>query len=180
MATISTCPHCQEQVTIPAGVDAAAEVRCPLCSAEYALGEALALAPPELIPVVPVAAERSDAAVDAVPLPPAEAREETTSRPIIEEENEAAAVAKLLPATSVSERLRTRPSKSAVRTVVEVVLGGVAGCLVAYYALALWFRSDFDKYLPELPLPFISRLTAPPPGDAHLKEKPRLAKPADH
>jgi hypothetical protein len=129
--------------------------------------------------VVPVAAERSDAAADAAP-PPAEPQEETTSRPDIDEGNEATAVAKLLPATSVSARLRARRSKSAVRTVLEVVLGGVAGCLVAYYALALWFRSDFDKYLPELPLPFISRLTAPPTGDAHAKEKPPLVKPVHH
>ena len=48
---ISTCPNCQRLVSIPSGLSAAAAVRCPLCDAEYALGEALALVPPELIPV---------------------------------------------------------------------------------------------------------------------------------
>jgi hypothetical protein len=52
---ISTCPKCQEQVSIPFGVEAEAMVRCPMCDAEYALGEALALAPPELIVVSPAA-----------------------------------------------------------------------------------------------------------------------------
>jgi len=128
------------------------------------LGKALALAPPELIPVVPVAAAGS-----------ASAAEQTASPPDVDEENEAAAVAERLPTTSVIAGLRTRRSKSAVRTLIEVVLGGVAGCLVAYYALALWFRADFDKYLPKLSfLPFISRLT-----DGHETPKPPLEKPAD-
>jgi hypothetical protein len=146
---ISTCPNCRKQVAIPAGVDSAAEVRCPLCDAEYVLGEALALAPPELIPVR-------------------------------FEENEAAAVARQLPASSVAAQLRRRPSKPILRTVIEVVLGGLAGCLVAYYGLALCFGSNFDKYLPKLPLPFISRLTAPPAGDNHPAEKSLLRQDEPH
>ena len=168
MSTISTCPSCRKQVTIPAGVDTAAEVRCPLCDAKYALGTALAMAPPELIPVVPAAAVGS-----------ASAAEHTAPPPDVDEENEAASVAARLPATSVVAGLRARRSKSAVRTIMEVVLGGLAGCLVAYYTLALWFRSDFDKYLPKLPLPFISRLTEPPAGDGHATQRPPLEKPVD-
>ena len=51
MPTISTCPHCSRLVTIPKDLEVAALVRCPLCSAEYPLNEALQLIPPELIPV---------------------------------------------------------------------------------------------------------------------------------
>ena len=51
MPTISTCPHCSRMVTIPEGLDATTLVRCPLCSAEYPLSDAMELAPPELIPV---------------------------------------------------------------------------------------------------------------------------------
>ena len=51
MSFASNCPRCQKQVTIPFGVDRAALVRCPLCDAEYALSEALAMGPPALIVV---------------------------------------------------------------------------------------------------------------------------------
>lgn len=59
MSTISSCPRCQRQVSIPAGVDSQAEVRCPLCDAEYPLSEALALTPPELIPVLSAVRQES-------------------------------------------------------------------------------------------------------------------------
>ena len=45
----SACPKCQKQVAIPDGAEPESRVRCPLCDAEYALSEALALAPPALI-----------------------------------------------------------------------------------------------------------------------------------
>ena len=51
MSSVSKCPRCRQQVTIPEGVAAAMQVRCPLCSAEYPLSEALAAVPPALIPV---------------------------------------------------------------------------------------------------------------------------------
>jgi hypothetical protein len=165
---ISLCPKCRKQVAIPAGVDSEARVRCPLCDAEYALADALALAPPELIPVVP-----ADRRVHETPHEPAGGAFHAPYEEI-HEENEAAAVAQHEPATSVAAQLRRRPSKSFVRTMLEVILGGLMGCLVAYYGLALCFGSNFDKYLPKLPLPFIQRLTAPPAGDGHTAEKPRL------
>jgi hypothetical protein len=51
MPTISTCPHCSQMVSIPQGWEATTLVRCPLCGAEYPLGAAMDLAPPELMPV---------------------------------------------------------------------------------------------------------------------------------
>ena len=51
MPILSKCPKCQQPVTVPDGIDPAGEVRCPLCDAEYPLSEAMASAPPALIPV---------------------------------------------------------------------------------------------------------------------------------
>lgn len=53
MPNLSTCPRCRRMVTLPESGDEATRVRCPLCGAEYTLGEALELAPPALI-VLPV------------------------------------------------------------------------------------------------------------------------------
>jgi ferrous iron transport protein A len=190
MPMISTCPRCTKQVSIPSGVDAKAEVLCPLCDAKYALSEALALAPPELIPVVSVAAEAVGCVKrttgDPVERPTAtdEDKDEddvvdTVMPPLHldDDRDEAAAVAERLPTMSVAAQLRRRRSRSAWRTVFEVVTGGLAGCLVAYYALAFWFGPQFNKYLPQLPLPFIPQLTAPRPGGGHPSEQPPLEEP---
>ncbi len=168
---LSTCPKCQKQVLIPSGVDGSAVVRCPLCEVEYPLAEALALAPPELIVVadVPSAAKLSGTPGDP------------------EGENEAAAVAKQFPRAPAAARVRSRRHKSLLHTVVEVILGGAAGIVVAYYGLALFYRSDFHRLgLPELPLPFIQWITSPhapagkgghawdtPAPDLHRGAKPR-------
>ena len=71
---ISTCPNCQRLIAIPTGVPAAAAVRCPLCDAAYALSKALALLPPELIPVsaTDAAARPAEDAHDAPPAMEAE------------------------------------------------------------------------------------------------------------
>ena len=68
MPTVSACPKCSQQVTIPDGVPGDIQVRCPLCDEEYSLSEALATIPPALIPVdpVPVGAGASMFAVGAV------------------------------------------------------------------------------------------------------------------
>ncbi len=57
MSIVSKCPKCEEVVTIPDGVGPQSAVRCPLCEAEYPLSEALAAAPPALIPVDRAAAQ---------------------------------------------------------------------------------------------------------------------------
>ena len=59
MPAISACPRCQKLVSLPSDVDSAAQVRCPLCHSEYALGEAI---PPELIPVVAVTTDEAELA----------------------------------------------------------------------------------------------------------------------
>jgi hypothetical protein len=139
----STCPKCQQKVTISSAVDQSAVVRCPLCDAEYELSEALALAPPQLIHVAGGAEEgaQSDSGGG----------------------NEAAAMVQQLPPMSATARLRSRKHKSVLHRLIEVLIGGVAGVLAAYYGLAIFYRADFHRLgLPQLPLPFISVLTAPP------------------
>ncbi|MBN1395714.1 MAG: hypothetical protein JW959_11885 [Pirellulales bacterium] len=142
---ISNCPRCQKPVSIPPRVDSSAMVRCPLCEAEYALSESLALAPPELIPLT-AATERG----------PTDGGENVSLQ------NEAALVAEQYSAAP-SAGLRRRKQKSGPQMLFEVVAGGLAGCLVAYYALAFYFGPQFHRVgLPKLPLPFISWITAEP------------------
>ena len=167
MPMISTCPRCQRPVSIPSNVEPAALVRCPLCEAEYALSEALALAPPELIPIAP---RISDVAAEETTAP--------VQEPIVyvrDEENEAAIVASGFRAVSAAGR-RRRKQKSVLQTLIEVVTGGLAGCLVAYYGLAFWFGPQFRNVgLPQLPLPGIAAITAPRPAD---EAKPPEKKPS--
>jgi len=159
MHMISTCPKCDKPVSIPSGVDSFASVRCPLCSAEYALSEALTPAPPELIPVVSHDVQQS-ASIAGVAV-----------------ENEAAAVAERFPAMPVTVRRRRKP-KSALQTLIEVIAGGLAGCLVAYYGLAFYYGPEFAaKGLPQLPLPGVSWITAPRAAPDDAKEKPKVEKP---
>jgi hypothetical protein len=184
---ISTCPKCDRPVSVPAGVDSSAAVRCPLCNAEYALGEALTPPPPELIPLGLSAAQPSTAIADDVAA-------ETTQPPEglqhdSDVENEAAAVAEAFPAKPGAPRKRRKP-KSALQTLIEVVAGGLAGCLVAYYGLAFYYGPEFGaKGLPILPLPGIEQITAPRPipdgakgKPSEKKQKPSKSKPeaADH
>jgi hypothetical protein len=173
---ISKCPKCRKTVSVPSGVDSSAVVRCPLCSAEYPLSESLALAPPELIPVVvpavqqPVAVAAVEEAVQPVADETTGAAEEPQHKP--EAENEAATVAEQFPTTPVGGRRRKKP-KSALQTVIEVIAGGLAGCLVAYYGLAFYYGPEFaNKGLPQLPLPGIEWITAPRPDAGDAKEKP--------
>jgi hypothetical protein len=46
--SISSCPRCTQQVTLPVGVSTSAQVRCPLCRAQYSLADALVNMPPLL------------------------------------------------------------------------------------------------------------------------------------
>ncbi len=173
---ISTCPKCDKPVSIPSGVDASAAVRCPLCSAEYALAEALAPPPPELIPVSLPEVQPSAAVVGETAGEMAHVEGEPQQDS--EGENEAVAVAERFRSTPVAPRRRRKP-KSALQTLIEVVAGGLAGCLVAYYALAFYYGPEFGtKGLPKLPLPGIEWITAPRPPPNDSKQKPPEKKPA--
>jgi hypothetical protein len=179
MPVISACPKCQKPVSIPAGVDLTASVRCPLCQAEYPLGEAL---PPELIPVAaatgaPTASESAWAADVVAPSPARdEHRGEIDTAKKVEEENEAALVARRV--TSVG-RVRRRTPKSALHTMIGVVTSGLAGLLVAYYGLAFWLGPQFKSLgFPNLPLSgWVTTLRG---GDDAGEQTPPIDKPASN
>jgi hypothetical protein len=165
MPVISLCPRCQRQVSLPSGVDSAALVRCPLCNAEYPLSESL---PPELVPIAVPSAE--DEQTITLPLEPDAdlvvegETKESAEIPLAqsaqeEEENEATAVVRQMPIGAT--RVRRRTPKPWWQTFIEVVTGGLAGCLLAYYGLAFWLGPQFN--LPKYTfLPFIAAWTAPP------------------
>jgi hypothetical protein len=46
--SITSCPQCDKQVTIPSGVATSVKVRCPLCHSQYTLADALVNMPPHL------------------------------------------------------------------------------------------------------------------------------------
>jgi hypothetical protein len=149
-----------------------------LCNAEYALAEALTPPPPELIlvsaDVQPV--QPSPALADVTAAETAHPPEEP--QPVSEVENEAAAVAAEFPAKPAAPRRRRKP-KSALQTLIEIVAGGLAGCLVAYYGLAFYYGPEFAaKGLPILPLPGIEWIVAPRPAADAAKEKSPEKKPA--
>lgn len=48
MPNIPSCPKCHGLISVPAGADPSARVRCPLCRGEYLLQDALESAPPTL------------------------------------------------------------------------------------------------------------------------------------
>jgi hypothetical protein len=72
MPSISTCPKCAEQVTVPDGLAESAAVRCPVCDAEYPVDDVTEPTaetddanddlPPELIPVEPSLETEPDSA----------------------------------------------------------------------------------------------------------------------
>ena len=66
MLNLSTCPQCKRMVTLPESGDDSVQVRCPLCSAEYSLRDALALVPPELI-VLPASGSIAAPAIASKP-----------------------------------------------------------------------------------------------------------------
>jgi len=195
MPIISSCPKCQKPVSVPNAIDSAALVRCPLCAAEYPLGEAL---PPELIPVL-VAASPAPAAeavegsakleetVEHEPVVEDREKEEEKSTPeheeiaIDHEEDEAAAVAVGQTRLSAMAAVRGRrpPPASGLRRAIEVVSGGLAGCLAAYYLVAIWFGPDLKtRGFPQLPLPGIAWLTTAPVNPDASGEKPTAEKSA--
>ena len=68
MPLTSKCPKCEQQVIVPDGLDAEALVRCPLCLAEYLVGDALSKAPPMLIVVSPAAPAGGELGVAGEPV----------------------------------------------------------------------------------------------------------------
>src|SRR5690242_15981966 len=54
--SISSCPRCSQQVTLPIGISNSAKVRCPICRAQYSLADALV----NMLPLLEVVADESE------------------------------------------------------------------------------------------------------------------------
>jgi len=188
MPAISLCPRCQKPVSLPAGIDPAAPVRCPQCMAEYPLGEAI---PPELVPVgvaasqeaIPASDEIAEpveaAAADALTVEQA-AAVEAGPEVALEENGPTQVAGRISLAAIVAARGPRRPPKSPLRVLIGCVVSGLAGCLVAYYALAIYYGPDFKKHgFPQLPLPFVAKLTAPPAKAEDAGATPAAEQPTD-
>jgi hypothetical protein len=170
-------------VSIPSGIEPAAAVRCPLCDGEYALDEALALVPPELIPVSagpstaesptdegidqaadadePASEPRADDAADAeqTDIPqPVEGAELADPHEGANEATAAAGGAPAMPSAALKRRSR---STSGLRRLVETLIGALVGFVIAYYGWALWlgqqrFQEEVIQRFGLPRLPFIS------------------------
>ena len=91
-------------------------------------------------------------------------------------ENEAAAVVARVPLGIV--HVRKQPPKAWWRTPLEYVVTALLGCLIGYYALALWLGPELkSKGFPILSyLPGITWLTTPPEKVDGAEEKPAAGK----
>jgi hypothetical protein len=156
MSGITFCPKCQQPVSLPAHIHANAFVQCPICHAEYAMHEAI---PPELIPLTKPTNDPLEWPKELVGATTAvdQARLE-------EQENEAAAVVERI---SLGMTHLQKHKKAWWRAPLEVVFGGLAGLLIAYYGLAAWLGPDLPrKGFPVVTsLPGITWLTSPPASE---------------
>ncbi len=142
--TIVSCPKCHEQVAMPRGASPRATVRCPLCVEQFLLAEILDAFPPALEVVEDPEADSVDAIAEASGVG-------MGFQPVEEEDEEVGAAvpafsidrsADASTTTAVPRRrkgpVRTpRKKKNATVEVVKIVLGGIAGLLIAQ--LILWW-----------------------------------------
>jgi hypothetical protein len=173
MLGTSICPKCQKSVSIPAEMDVAMWVRCPLCNEEYPISHAI---PPTLIPVANAAeAHAAWAAEILVESTVAKNNGEKTDPALAPKQSPTAL--DLAPMAAIHRR--RRPPKPWWQTLIEIVTGGLMGCLVTYYVLALWLGPELKKTgFPILsPLPGITWLTTPPEKTNHKVNKPEVAEP---
>jgi hypothetical protein len=176
MSTISQCPRCLQTVAIPEGLDAMILVRCPLCNAEYQLSEAIALSPPELIPV-----ETREKTILSDPTPDAAEEQaeheqeiaESAENPLDDEMLSLIALHKentsqksIIPDDSslVGGRTQRKP-KHLLRLFLAYVFGGLGGLIIGYIALAwiaVWLMGPrFDMPSPPKALKPVLKFVLP-------------------
>lgn len=158
--TIAHCPRCREQVTIPLGASPQARVRCPLCSDEYLLEDALRPLPPLLVVLHDPGHEPdSEVAPSFVPAMPRAAGLESQHPPAISVDTsedfavesapppafhfEPDSVASA-PRTTASVRSRARRKQaSPVRMAIQTIGGGALGLAIAQLIL-WWMPGNWD------------------------------------
>ena len=151
---IATCPKCHEEVLLPGGVQPESRVRCPLCREEYLLADAMSKLPPPLILVDPIPVSGggggygvgyggvsgqdllADESGGELSLAPADDGGVATA----EEELSVGfgpAVAKSKPTGIRPTARKSRPQKGMAGEMIKIVLGGVAGLVIAQ--LIIWW-----------------------------------------
>jgi len=149
--TIVACPKCADSVVLPLRASQRATVRCPLCQAEFPLAAVLDKMPPELIVV-----DDPDA-VAAMPSTGATAAASGAIPLFVEPESNSGGFAPLsietaapgAPATTAARRRRPaaaakRKPKNPVAEGVKIVLGGVAGLVIAQ--VILWWIGSAKEW----------------------------------
>jgi hypothetical protein len=174
MFSISSCPHCGQQVLISSELSAECLVRCLICEAEFPLSQALVNAvdaPPELMPVARVGEEKGSGGEEekgrrgeeeTPPAPslllPCSPVSNDSPRDIYalagsgEADKRRGAQSSAVPAVSHSEaaalwRSRQKPPVSSLGSAgkaVAIVAGGFLGVAVAYFVLSIVSPSRFD------------------------------------
>ena len=168
--TIVACPKCADSVVLPSRAGQRARVRCPLCQEEFPLAEVLNKMPPALVVVDdPDAATATVAAAGRGASPaPVVLRErdglrtnhlaagEEAPPPFIESESDGGGFGPLsfetaAGAPAASARRRRRPAaparrkpKSPLAEGAKIVLGGVAGLLIAQ--VILWWVGSAKEW----------------------------------
>jgi len=149
--TIVACPKCADSVVLPLRAGQRATVRCPLCQEEFPLAAVLDKMPPELIvlddpdAVATVPSTGGVAAASgAIPL---FVEPETNSGGFAPLSIETAAPGP--PATTAARRRRPaaaakRKPKSPVAEGVKIVLGGIAGLVIAQ--VILWWIGSAKEW----------------------------------
>lgn len=142
--TISNCPECGEQVSVPTVSDDAV-VQCPLCSEEYSIEEIHSQLPPQLIVIsgseLPVASQVSGES--SFPKPGQGFKDisesKSSSKSFSFDEEDAPA----RPRTASSYQPRRAPQKkSPAKAIIGVILGGMLAGPIAQ--LILWHGFDRD------------------------------------
>jgi len=146
--TISNCPACDEQVTVPQ-VSSDAVVQCPMCGEEYSIEEITDQLPPALIVIsgseLPVAQPASDISSSDGSFPKpgqgfkdsASSKSDSSSFSFDEQD------APTRPRTATSYQPRRAPQKkSPAKAIMGVMLGGMLAGPIAQ--LILWHAFDKD------------------------------------
>lgn len=142
--TIAPCPKCGETVRIPPSAGPRASVRCPLCQEEFRMAEVLDSLPPMLeITDDPDQATDPDVLTQSTAeygLAPLDGETAPKDAPAfsIDSSRDASATAPVTAAKRRKGPVRPqRKTKNPAAEVVKIVLGGIAGLVIAQ--LLLWW-----------------------------------------
>ena len=157
--TVATCPECKDEVSVPVGVSAEAQVKCPLCGVEFSMARIVKQLPPELI-VISDSSGRGSRSESASPFQIKQGFKAVESAPagaFSFEEKSAPAGSKPTYAAD-SDKGETKPTRSTARAtarpsgrkneknmlfeVAKVVVGGLAAFPIVQ--LAVWWIGRTD------------------------------------